>query len=135
MLAPFFLFTALASGAGYDLIIRNARVLDGAGNPWMRADVAISDGKIAAIGRLDNAVSVISAQRAELGAQQNRITGTINFVQLQNENMTAAESRIRDADMATELIGLTMAQMREQSGLAMLSHANVNQQSVLSLLQ
>ena len=65
-LAPFLLFTALASGAGYDLIIRNARVLDGAGNPWMRADVAVSGGKIAAIGRLDQAAAAISVDAAGL---------------------------------------------------------------------
>ncbi len=66
MLAPFLLFSALASGAGYDLIIRNARVLDGAGNPSMRADVAVSGGKIAFIGRLDQATASVSVDAAGL---------------------------------------------------------------------
>ncbi len=66
MLVPLLLFTALASGAGYDLIIRNARVLDGAGNPWMRADVAVSGGKIAFIGRLDQASATATVDAAGL---------------------------------------------------------------------
>lgn len=98
-------------------------------------DVSTRAGAEAAIGRLDTAISGVSEQRATLGAQQNRLTATINFVQLQNENTTASESRIRDADMATEMIGFTLAQMREQSGTAMLSHSFASQQSVLNLLR
>src|SRR5687768_14061719 len=61
---PFLLVSLLASAADYDVLIRNARVIDGAGNPWFRADVAVRDGRIAAIGRLGSvpAVRTIDAQ-------------------------------------------------------------------------
>lgn len=98
-------------------------------------DVSTQAGAQAAIGRLDTAINNISAQRTNIGAQVNRLITTSNFVQISRENMTAAESRIRDADMASELVALTRAQILNQSGVAMLGQANINQQSAQNLLR
>lgn len=98
-------------------------------------DVSTQAGAQAAIGRTDTAISNISAQRTNIGAQENRLIATFDFAQIQQENMTAAESRVRDADMAAELVALTRAQLLNQSGIAMLGQANVNQQSALNLLR
>ncbi len=97
-------------------------------------DVSTQAGAQAAVGAADAALSGISGQRAAIGAQENRLSSTFNFTNIQSEALTASESRIRDADMASELIGLTLARLREQAGTAMLGQANLNQQSVLNLL-
>ena len=88
----------------------------------------------AAIASLDAAISSVTTDRATLGATQNRLEQTINRLGLTSENLQAAESRIRDADMAKEMISFTKAQILQQSGTAMLAQANLAPQSVLSLL-
>lgn len=88
----------------------------------------------AAIASLDAAISSVTTDRANLGAIQNRLEQTINRLGLTSENLQAAESRIRDADMAAEMIDFTKAQILQQSGTAMLSQANLAPQSVLTLL-
>ena len=88
----------------------------------------------AAIASLDAAISSVTTDRATLGATQNWLEQTINRLGLTAENLQAAESRIRDADMAKEMIDFTKAQILQQSGTAMLSQANLAPQSVLSLL-
>ncbi len=88
----------------------------------------------AAIASLDAAINNLTTNRATLGAIQNRLEQTINRLGLTAENLQAAESRIRDADMAKEMIDFTKAQILQQSGTAMLSQANLAPQSVLSLL-
>jgi len=88
----------------------------------------------AAIASLDAAISAVSTRRASLGAIQNRLEHTINRLGMTSENLQAAESRIRDADMAAEMISFTKNQILQQSGTAMLAQANQAPQSVLQLL-
>jgi flagellin len=89
----------------------------------------------AAIASIDAAISTVTTARANLGAIQNRLEHTINRLGMTSENLQAAESRIRDADMASEMIDFTRNQILQQSGTAMLSQANQAPQSVLSLLK
>ena len=88
-----------------------------------------------AIGRLDEAVSKISAQRAELGANQNRLEHTIASTDNTAENLQAAESRIRDVDMAKEMMNLTKLNVLQQASQAMLAQSNQAPQQVLSILR
>jgi len=87
----------------------------------------------AAIATLDTAIDRISSNRADLGAIQNRLEHTFNFVKIAEENMMASESRIRDVDMATEMVNYTKNQILSQAGMAMLSQANLGAQTVLAL--
>src|SRR5919206_219239 len=81
------------------------------------------------------AVSSISTARAKLGAFQNRFEHTINNLNVAVENLSASESRIRDADMAQEMVSFTRSQILSQAGTAMLSQANSSPQSVMQLLR
>ncbi|MDR1352923.1 MAG: flagellin [Treponema sp.] len=87
-----------------------------------------------AIGTIDNALRQISQQRADLGAYQNRFEMAAQGVAIAAENLQAAESRIRDADMASEMVNYTKDQILSQAGNAMLAQANTRTQSVLQLL-
>ena len=89
----------------------------------------------AAIASLDAAINTVTTARANLGAIQNRLESTINRLGVTAENVQAAESRIRDADMAQEMIQFTKNQILQQSGTAMLAQANQAPQSILSLLR
>jgi flagellin len=89
----------------------------------------------AAIASIDAAISTVTTRRANFGAIQNRLEQTINRLGMTSENLQAAESRIRDADMASEMIEFTKNQILQQSGMAMLAQANQSPQSVLSLLR
>ena len=93
------------------------------------------DGANMALGTLDNALKQINKQRADLGAYQNRFEMAYNGIAIAAENMQAAESRIRDADMAKEMVDYTKNQILIQSGTAMLAQANTQPQSVIRLLQ
>jgi len=88
----------------------------------------------AAIASLDAAIRTVNSQRAQMGAIQNRLEQTISRLELTAENLQAAESRIRDADMASEMIEFTRNQILQQSGTAMLAQANQAPQSILQLL-
>ncbi len=88
-----------------------------------------------AIGTLDQAIKIVNKQRADLGAYQNRLEFTMRGLQIGAENLQAAESRIRDTDMAKEMVDFTKNQILTQSGTAMLAQANQTTQSVLNLLQ
>jgi flagellin len=88
-----------------------------------------------ALGTLDEALKRVSKQRADLGAYQNRLEHAIRGIDIGAENLQAAESRIRDADMAKEMVDYTKNQILSQSGTAMLGQANQRGQAVLSLLQ
>ena len=89
----------------------------------------------AAIASIDAALSTLTTSRATMGAIQNRLEQTITRLGVTSENLGAAESRIRDADMAEEMISFTKNQILQQSGTAMLAQANQAPQSVLSLLR
>lgn len=96
--------------------------------------VSTSASATAAIASLDAAIRTVNSQRASMGAIQNRLEQTISRLELTSENLQAAESRIRDADMASEMIDLTRNQILQQSGTAMLAQANQAPQSILQLL-
>ena len=87
------------------------------------------------LAELDDALTKISAQRAVFGAVQNRFEHTLSAMSVYQENLVAAESRIRDVDMAEEMVNLTKEQILMQAGQAMLAQANQAPASVLSLLQ
>jgi flagellin len=88
-----------------------------------------------AIGTLDVALKIVNKQRADLGAYQNRLEHAVRGLQVGAENTQAAESRIRDADMANETVGYTKNMILNQAGTAMLAQANQKGQTVLQLLQ
>lgn len=88
-----------------------------------------------AIFLIDKAINILSDVRAKLGATQNRLEHTINNLQVTHENLTASESRIRDADMALEMTEFTRNNILNQSATAMLAQANQLPQGVLQLLQ
>ncbi|MBO7637738.1 MAG: flagellin [Treponema sp.] len=88
-----------------------------------------------AIGTLDEAIKKINKQRADLGAYQNRLEMTVVGLDIGAENLQASESRIRDTDMAKEVVDFTKNQVLQQAGTAMIAQANQTSQNVLSLLQ
>ena len=88
-----------------------------------------------AIGTLDEAIKKINKQRADLGAYQNRLEKTVEGLNVAAENTQSAESRIRDTDMAAEMVEFTKNNVLAQSGTAMLAQANQSSQNVLSLLR
>ncbi len=92
-------------------------------------------GAESAITLISNAITKVNGLRAELGAMQNRLERTFNFVQIQMENQAASESRIRDLDFADEIVNFTKNQILQQAGTSALAQANVAPQSVLQLLQ
>ncbi len=93
------------------------------------------DGANRTIGILDAALKVINKQRADLGAYQNRLEYAVKGLDVGAENLQAAESRIRDADMASEMVDYTKNAILVQSATAMLAQANTKTQTVLTLLK
>jgi flagellin len=87
------------------------------------------------ISEIDAAITQISNQRSVFGAIQNRLEHTLSNLATYEENLTAAESRIRDVDMADEMANFTKLQILQQAGTAMLAQANQSNQSVLELLR
>jgi flagellin len=94
-----------------------------------------SDGANRTIGVLDEALKKVNKQRADLGAYQNRLEHAIKGIDVGAENLQAAESRIRDTDMANQMVEYTKNRILVQAGSAMLAQANQRTQSVLQLLQ
>jgi flagellin len=88
-----------------------------------------------AIGKLDIAINRVSSERAKLGALQNRLEHTINNLSVTSENLSASESRIRDVDMAKEMMNFTKYNILQQAATAMLAQANQMPQTVLQLLR
>ena len=129
-----------ASVAGY---------YDTEGNLVLAADETIADGQKGAAGidissqtaadsaitTINNAIETVSAERSKLGATQNRLEHTINNLGTSSENLTAAESRIRDVDMAKEIMEISKNAILSQAAQAMLAQANQQPQAVLQLLQ
>ncbi len=98
-------------------------------------DLTTQAGADFAITTIDKALSQVSSERAKLGAVQNRLEHTINNLGTSSENLTAAESRIRDVDMAKEMMEFTKNNILSQASQAMLAQANQQPQGVLQLLQ
>jgi len=117
--------TALTSGAAYASTLKTVEKLD----------ISTVEGSTQALRVVDDALSTVNDQRAKFGALQSRFTATINNLATTSENMSAARSRIRDADFAAETAALTRAQVLQQAGTAMLGQANALPNQVLSLLR
>ena len=115
----------VASGSG-TVTINSLRV------SALASDSGINTANV--IGALDAAIEQVSAERSKLGAMQNRLDHTINNLGVAAENLSAANSRIRDVDMAAEMMNFTRNQILIQAGTAMLAQANARPQSVLQLL-
>ncbi|MCI9075710.1 MAG: flagellin, partial [Dorea sp.] len=98
-------------------------------------DITEADTAKAAITQINNAIDNISSMRSSFGALQNRLEHTINNLGVQRENIQAAESRIRDVDMAEEMMAYTKNNILVQASQAMLAQANQVPQGVLQLLQ
>ena len=88
-----------------------------------------------ALGIIDAAIQKVSSQRAKLGAVQNRMEYAIESISVTGENLTSAESRIRDVDMASEMVNYTKNNILQQSAMSMLAQANQQPMQILSLLQ
>ena len=97
-------------------------------------NISTQSGADAAITTIDNAIATLSSERSQLGAWQNRLEHTIANLNNAAENLQAAESRIRDVDMAQEMMNFTKFQILQQASTAMLAQANLAPQSVLQLL-
>jgi flagellin len=98
-------------------------------------DVSTLEGAEAAIAGIDNAINQVASEQAKLGALQNRFESTISNNAVNSESLSAANSRIRDADFAVETAALSRAQVLQQAGISVLAQANARPQQVLSLLQ
>jgi flagellin len=97
-------------------------------------DISTQPGASGAITSVDNGLAVLNTKRAALGATQNSLEFTINVLGIQEENSLAAESAIRDADIARETIAFTRAQILVSAGTSILSQANIVPQTALQLL-
>ena len=109
--------------------LRNVDLIDGAG--VMRTDGGDIDQFVAA---LDAALAHVTGERAHLGAVQNRLEFTIENLDTASENLSASNSRIRDADMAKEMMRFTQANVLQQAAISMLAQANMAPQNILQLL-
>ena len=135
-------FQVGANAASTDQITINTENLVGEnkitaviGNNAKPEGIATAATASAALGKLDEMLSMVNSKRAEFGATQNRFEAVIQTLQVSAENQTAARSRIMDADFASETASLTRSQVLQQAGTAMLSQANSLPNNVLSLLR
>lgn len=104
------------------------------GDQGERVAITTPDQANMAIGRVDEAIAKITSQRANLGAYQNRMEHMVKGLEIASENMIAAESQIRDTDMAAEMVDYVKNQILTQSGSAMLASANLKNQAVMRIL-
>jgi len=96
---------------------------------------ALSPAGVSDIAEIDAAIDVVSSQRSQFGAVQNRLGYTLENAAIYQENLTASESRIRDVDMASEMVNFTKLQILQQAGTSMLAQANQSSAGVLTLLR
>lgn len=99
-----------------------------------KVDISTADAANNSIGSIDSAVNSVSSQRARIGAWQNRMNHVVNTLTVTAENLTGAESRIRDTNMAREIIEYTRSDILNKTGVAMLVQANLQSREVLKLL-
>ena len=109
--------------------------LKGAQGADQQISIASPETANAALATIDNALQSVTKQRADLGAYQNRFEMAAKGINIAAENTQAAESRIRDTDMASEMVNYTKNSILTQAGTAMLAQANNQSQNVLSLLR
>ncbi|MEN0644896.1 flagellin Hag [Alkalicoccobacillus gibsonii] len=128
--------TAIAADADADDINPNLGVNDGTNNTVTEQalDVSTHESAAAAITTIQAAIDTVSAERSKLGANQNRLEHTISNLNNSSENLQAAESRIRDVDMAKEIMEFTKNNILSQASQSMLAQANQAPQQVLQLL-
>jgi flagellin len=93
------------------------------------------DNALAALGIIDNALSIVSTERAKYGASMNRLDSTISSIETMRLNLSAANSRIRDVDVATETATMSKNQVLSQAGVSVLAQANKLPELALNLLQ
>ena len=98
-------------------------------------DITDQANSLTAIGAVDTALATVDQNRGDLGAIQSRLESTVSNLMNVSENVSAARSRIMDADFAAETANLTRAQILQQAGVAMLSQANAIPQTALALLK
>jgi flagellin len=108
---------------------------DSTGLQTKNLDLTTTTGAQDAIDQMDAAIGAVSTARSTMGALQNRFEHTINNLNVAVENLSASESRIRDTDMASEMVEFTRSQILSQAGTAMLAQANQAPQGVLQLLR
>jgi flagellin len=113
----------------------NTTAIAGTGTAVGAIDISTVAGANAALSSVDAALATVSSSRASLGAVQNRFSSTISNLQTASENLSAARSRITDADFAQETANLSRAQVLQQAGTAMVAQANQLPQQVLTLLR
>ena len=123
------------TSASYNKVDVKVGSMDSATLGISDVDISTQDGAAAAIDKINKAINKVSATRGDLGAVQNRLEHTINNLGVTEENMTSAESRIRDTDMAKEMMAYTKNNILIQASQAMLAQANQLPQGVLQLLQ
>lgn len=134
--------SASASGGTISVSVASAGTLAGLGVTASMSSMSTASAQISSqsaamsfVASIDTALGNVNTMRAQLGAVQNRLGSAISNMQNISENVTAARSRIMDADFAAEVANNSRAQILSQAGTAMLSQANQQQQSVLSLLR
>jgi flagellin len=127
--------TALTFTDGKATLTLKAATPTAAGDTGATFKVDDTGSAKAAIDKIDSAITSVSKTRSQLGAVQNRFDHTINNLNVAVENLSASESRIRDTDMASEMVSYTRASILSQAGTAMLAQAKSLPQSVLQLLQ
>src|SRR5690606_15320938 len=130
---------AIKSNLAYTVEIDGVNVAGGMTSTGLGVNALQVSGATAdtddAFDKIDAAIKAVSTVRSDLGAKQNRLDHTINNLQVSVEHLTASESRIRDTDMANEMVSYTSSNILQQAGTAMLAQANQMPQSVLSLLR
>ncbi|HXF93723.1 MAG TPA: flagellin, partial [Nitrospiraceae bacterium] len=130
----FTLQVGFKSGAGNTLSIA-LRDLDLDSLNLGLVNISTADNAQSALSNIDSAISAVATARADYGSYQNRLEATIASLQVASENLSAAESRIRDADIAYETAQFTRNQILVQSGIAVLAQANTLPQQALALLR
>ena len=124
------------SGQTIDIGISSMKATDlGVRNGTAALDVTNADKATAAISAINNAIELVSSERSKMGAIQNRLEHTINNLSTASENISSAESRIRDVDMAKEMMNYQKTSILQQAATSMLAQANQQPQNVLKLLQ
>ena len=113
----------------------SATSVDNEGTTEYVMDISTKENANKALEVLDNALNKVSVERSKLGAVQNRLEHSIKNIDTSSENLQAAESRIRDVDMAKEMMNFTKNNILQQAAQAMLAQANQAPQGVLQLLR
>lgn len=118
-----------------DLGFQAGKLVDGGSFTINGADVSSRDAAQGTIDSVNKAIETVSSERSKLGAVQNRLEHTINNLNTSSENLQASESRVRDVDMAKEMMNFSKNNILSQAAQAMLAQANQQPQGVLQLLR